>query len=251
MVERKKRVKVSQEVAIKLREQIMSGELGAGGMQLPTEHELGVLFEVGRSSVREALTILEVEGLVEVIRGKGSFVKNEIYRNCSVPVIGIQADFFEMVNAKLNEKPASILAVMELRKILECEMVELAASRATPEDIIEIKMALKKFCIASDKQKETVDIDFMLHYSISKASRNEFLSDLIGRLQKVYQRIILSKRKHAKTKEEFEMLINEHTAIIDAIERHDPQGARQAMIVHVDRSHRIVESIVVDHINGE
>lgn len=242
------REKLSKKITEQLKERILFRQFGAGA-QLPTESELGAMFGASRTSVREALAVLAAEGLITTVRGKGSFVSDEPPGDAALPPKS-DADYFETVYAKLDENPAAILAVMELRKILECETATLAALRATPEDLIGIKMASQKFLVESRERQETADSDFFFHYAIARASRNEFLSDIVKRFQKIYQRIILSKRKRPKSAEEFEKLIAEHAAIIDAIERHEPQEARQAMETHVDRSHRIAEAIVFEYING-
>lgn len=240
--------KLSRKISQQIKDHITFRQFGAGA-QLPSESELSSMFNASRTSVREALAILATEGFITTVRGKGSFINDEPQNIGSLSTKD-DADYFETVYAKLNETPTSILAVMELRKILECETAKLSALRATPEDLIEIKMASQEFLNASQERRETVDSDIFFHFAIAKASRNEFLRDLVKRFQKVYQKIILSKRKLPKTEAEFEKLIIEHAAIIDAIERHQPQEAQRAMEIHVDRSHRIAETIVLEYIKG-
>jgi DNA-binding FadR family transcriptional regulator len=248
MAQKAPRVKISKEIALQLREQIMAGKYPVGS-KLPTENELGRTFNVSRPSVREALTILEAEGLVNIIRGKGSFVVSQSPQSQSAGM-NIRPDFIDAMNRRLADKPASILAVMELREILECEMVQLAAVRATPEDIMELKVFMKRYSLEAKAHKETVDADFMIHYGISKASRNEFLCDLIGRLQEIYKRIILSKRKQPKSQEEFDKEVEEHILIIEAVEKHDPVLAKEAMKAHLVRSHQIAEGIILNQLQS-
>jgi Transcriptional regulators len=242
-----KRVRLSRKISQQLKEQIICRQF-APGTQLPSESELSRMFSASRTSVREALAVLETEGFISIVRGKGSIVAAQPHPTGALAPAQ-NADYFETVYAKLDEKPSSILTVMELRKILECETAKLAALRATPADIIEIKMASQKFFIASKERQETASFDIFFHYAISKASRNEFLSDLVQHFQKIYHKIILSKRKQPKSAAEFEKLIAEHAAIIDAIERHEPEEAQKAMEAHVERSHRIAESLILEYIN--
>lgn len=237
-------VTLSKKIAYHLREQVSIGNFPAGS-KLPTEKELGKRFHASRVSVREALAVLAAEGLVTTIRGKGSFVNSHEESN---RLSQHTADLFENVMQRLQEKPMSILSIMELREILECAMVGLAAVRATPEDILELKLALNQYISDSEEHKETVDSDLALHYNISKASRNEFLWDLLGRLQQIIKHIILSKRKQPKSQEEFDKEVAEHKLIIQAIERHDPEAAKTAMKAHLERSHKIAETVMMQQL---
>jgi len=243
MIQNKNKVKISQEIVNYLREQIKIGYFPIES-QIPIEKDLMLQFHASRVSIREALAILANEGLIYTIRGKGSFVKA---RFPSIPHQENYVDFFDELMRKTNDKPTYILFIMELRKILECGMVELAALRATPKNIIEMKINLRAFSDASKEHKETVTLDYALHYSIAKASKNEVLSNLLNKLHNMYYQIILSKREHIKTNEEFKQLIAEHERIIRAIEKHDPQLAKEAMSKHLERSHHIAESILIKH----
>ncbi len=128
------------------------------GEKLPSEKELMALFQVGRSSVREALHSLVVSRLVEVRPGKGYYIRQHSETLCGE----------ELVQFVISEK--DFLNVMEARERIEPEIALLAAQRALPEDLRRLEEAYAEIeqSMAQGKYYYTGDI----HLGITRAAHN-------------------------------------------------------------------------------
>ncbi|MEE9517675.1 MAG: GntR family transcriptional regulator, partial [Candidatus Adiutricales bacterium] len=111
---------------------VKSGELKPGD-KLPTERDMSQMFGVGRSSIREAIKGLVLSGYLESSQGKGTFIRK------AIPV-----NYLNLTNLQNVLAADQIVALMELREILECNAVKLAAERASSEDIRQIYEALER-----------------------------------------------------------------------------------------------------------
>jgi GntR family transcriptional repressor for pyruvate dehydrogenase complex len=235
MLEKIERVKLSEEILRRLKEMIKSGQFGYGD-KLPVEKRLAEIFGVSRTTVREALAVLEAEGWVSTKRGGGTYVKRA--RNAG-PI--------EPLTSLLGGKNAAILELMEVRKILECEVAMLAASRATPEDIVAIKAAYRDMVEAVSQGKETADADYTIHFAIAKAARNTTISSVISHLHDLYREVVTTNRSHKAKPSSYELILSEHEDIIKAIEKRQGSAARKAMEQHLERAHRIIEEVLVEN----
>lgn len=111
---------------------IKNNELKPGD-KLPPERELAEKLTISRGSLREALRVLESRGMVESKPGEGRFIR-EVNKDA----------FINTENVVLNLEKSSILELIEAREIFEVKIVELAAQRATADDIKAIKRVLLK-----------------------------------------------------------------------------------------------------------
>ena len=149
---------------------VKSGELKPGD-KLPTEREMSLMFGVGRSSIREAIKGLVLSGYLESAQGKGTFIRKDI------PVNDLNLTNFQ--NALAAEQ---IIELMELREILECNAVKLAAERASSEDIRQIYEALERMQACKADIKKFYDPDFDFHVAIAEATHNEMICEMMKRI---------------------------------------------------------------------
>lgn len=142
---------------------IMDNSLKPGD-RLPTENELAESFQVGKSSIREAIKVLQAVGIIEVRRGEGTFVANPVSGNTLNPVL------YQMM---LDSEPIGKL--LELRMIFEPAYTVLAMKNATLEDLARIKEAKEKFeeLVRNGKQRGKDDIEF--HRCILYATHNAYV----------------------------------------------------------------------------
>lgn len=142
-----------------LRDQIAAGRFEEGD-RLPSEADLGRQFNVGRSTVREALRVLSHLGIVETWTGKGSFVRRQE----------------EKVPAKDGMSIREIADIYRFRFVIEAAAAELAARTRTSADIDRIRIAdaRLKDAIASENLEDAVERDFDLHCSFLAAAHNDF-----------------------------------------------------------------------------
>jgi GntR family transcriptional repressor for pyruvate dehydrogenase complex len=146
---------------------LKSGELKPGD-KLPTEREMSQMFGVGRSSIREAVKGLVLSGYLESAQGKGTFVRKDISAN--------DLTLKDLQNALAAER---IIELMELREILECNAVKLAADRANSEDMRRIQEALNHMRECKEDVKRFYDPDFDFHVAIAEATHNEMIGEIM------------------------------------------------------------------------
>lgn len=220
-----KRKSLSTVVFEGLLDQIRSGKLGPGA-QLPTEADLCESFEVSRTVVREAIARLRSEGLVIPRQGKGVFVSEAPLSSFSIP------------DQDLNALP-QMLALLELRLGVEVESAGLCAQRCTAEEARAIRAEMEQVDAAHpDPQATRVHYDHDFHLLIARGAHNPQIIDFLGylgtligpRLQLGY--ILLPALKD----DYFNRIHDEHLAIVEAIERRNPDQARAAMRSHLSNS---------------
>lgn len=159
-----------------------TGQLKAGD-KLPSERELCKLFGVGRSSVREAIKALVVMGNIEVIQGKGTFLRE------GLPT-GNQGSFLEKA---LQAMP--MFDLMEAREILEIKVVQLAADRLDREDILRLHQAIKQMVESKEDMGSFYEADLDFHYALAESTGNKVISEMM----KVITKMIHKHRYHFMT----------------------------------------------------
>jgi len=158
----KKNKKLYMLVVEQIQELIEEGKLKPGE-KLPSERELSSQFGLSRSSIREALTALEIMGLLEIYSGLGTFVSKNVKNSAT--------DNFDDL-----EDSVSPTEIVEARKIIEPQLAKLAAQRATKEDLEEIRANLEKAeALGNDNIEEFERLDEEFHLLIAKAAYNEVL----------------------------------------------------------------------------
>jgi GntR family transcriptional regulator, transcriptional repressor for pyruvate dehydrogenase complex len=204
-------------------EQIASGALSPGD-KLPTESQLMVTLDVSRTVIREAISRLQANKVIETRHGIGSFVLEPPRERLGI----------DMVPATTLH---DVLSVLELRISLETECAGLAAQRAQPGDVQHIRAALD--AIEAARGRDSVDADLQFHIAVARATGNRYFVDILTQLgSSLIPRKRLDSAGIAKANPDaYLMLVNaEHESILDAIARHDSEGARAAMRMHLSNS---------------
>ena len=203
-----------QEIARDLERRISVNEFPVGA-KLPSERELSVEYAVSRPVVREALSQLKLEGLVEARAGSGVYVVDES---------GTRA--FRVQPVVVGET-RSLDQLMELLVTIEVAATRIAAEKRTPEDLKKIKRALigMEYAIASDRLGD--EEDYAFHDAIVAATHNPHFVALCKHLEFGARQVIRQAR--ANTKMHLAGLMqdvqNEHKAIYEAIEQSNPERA--------------------------
>lgn len=216
------RQKTYEIVAERLLALISSRRLGPGDA-IPSERELVQLYRVGRSSIREALRMLESKGVI-TSRGNGSFAVAEFANT-----LNISLDFL------LSVDEADYGELFEVRRILEGEAAALAASRRDDDDLarMEAEIAAMEAGLGSEEGFITADLRF--HLMIAEASGNRLIAHLMDAIRTLLQRS-LSSAYHIPGSPEGAVLL--HRLILEAIAAGRPEEARQRMQEHVSRVQR-------------
>ena len=233
MLEKIERVKLSEEILYRLKEMIKCGKFGYGD-KLPVEKRLAEIFGVSRTTVREALAVLEAEGWVTTKRGGGSYVKR---------VRG--QDPIEPLTAMLGGSDTAILELMELRRILEGEVAMLAASRATEGDIEEIRKAFHDMAQDIANGKDTASSDFAFHYSVAKAAKNKTILSVLSSFHELYYQVVHTNRWHWAKPKDYVRILSEHESILRAIEKRRGAAAKKQMGDHLESVYRLIEEVLL------
>lgn len=193
------------------------------GDQVPTERELTASFRVGRSSVREALRMLESQGVIRSLNG-GAFVV---------------ADAAYPLNSSLRllltlDESTRLHDVIELRSILECEAVALAAERHGPEHLERMDEAIEEMAKGLEEPEGDafIDADLRFHLAVAEATGNRVLLHSMHAVRDVIRRMLMTVFNLPGSAAR---AVEEHRSIRAAIADSDPARAREEMRAHLAR----------------
>lgn len=187
------------------------------GEKLPNEFELGQMFSVGRSTVREAVKSLATKGVLEVRRGDGTYVKSHCSRADDPLGLSGREDKFE-----------TALELFEVRLMLEPELAARAADLATPEELEQLVALCNETERLYRSGADHIPKDIEFHTCIARCSKNRVVETLIPTLNTAVATFgSMTRRKLMQE------TIDTHRAITDAIVDGDAVGARCAMVMHL------------------
>ncbi|MEW9110033.1 FadR/GntR family transcriptional regulator [Cytobacillus gottheilii] len=214
--------KIYEEVAETIIDFIKKGELKPGD-KLDSVEKLAKSFEVGQSTIREALSGLRTMGLVEVRHGEGTFVNSFDPSKFQLPV-----------NIAFLMKIEDIKELYQVREILEVGTAAQAALVHTEDDLLALEKAIIVMENANGNEElaSSGDIDF--HLAIANATHNKLLINLMSSVSSVISETIQEARKvFLYSGNTIEDLKTEHRKIYEAIKNRQPNEARQAMLEHL------------------
>jgi GntR family transcriptional repressor for pyruvate dehydrogenase complex len=217
--------KLSVLVANRILSMINSGELKTGD-QLPPERVLCDKFEVGRTSLREALAALEFVGMIDSRQGRGTIVQS----------IDVAADttYQAMELLLKDESPKDIL---EARKAVEADTAALAAMRANDQDLVTMENTIKEMDIHLKREKVfSMESDRQFHLTIAKASHNTILYRLARMvLNFTRQTLWTTLRDHTHMNPKLpQKYMSQHHDLFSAIKDSKPEVARDVMVNHLE-----------------
>ena len=209
---------LAQQTAERLYARIVAEGQPGPGEKLPNELELSQELGVSRTTLREAIRSLVTQGVLEVRRGKGTFVSERV---------GEIEDFgfggLEQVKGQLRD-------LFELRSIFEPQAAKLACLRATEEELADIleKGAAVEACIRAGRDR--VEADGAFHAAIVRATHNEFMVRLLPLIHRAVYTAV-------GTGEHGEQLaadtLRDHALLLEFFQRRDGSGAEYAMAIHM------------------
>ncbi len=202
---------------------ITEGELRPGD-RLPSETELAEQFGVGRSSIREAMRVLHLLGVIEVIQGKGTFVRQPA-------ILPLMIDWSRIAQMGV------IAEVMEARQFIEVLLAQLAAERATEEDIKALRSALEHSRESLSSLESSIQAGVNFHLVLADAAHNEVLALMYRTIRDLY---LETARQTRITPEIAHDRLHDHERILQAILARDPEAAAQAMKEHLEKAYQIL-----------
>ena len=222
----KRQDKLSNQVADQIQDLILSKTIKLGD-RLPTERELGEQFQVSRTVVREAIRILEARGLLDSQTGSGTYAR-ALRGEDVVNSIGMYLSS--------HDHTYTIESIMEVRRVLEIQVVKLAAERATQENINQLEEILEQMCISSNDIDIYSQWDLKFHLTLAHACNNELFKILIEPLGEALFDVIWTA---STTPGAIEDACRFHNEILNAIKNRDSAQAMELMKAHLDQAQRV------------
>ncbi|OLN30215.1 FadR/GntR family transcriptional regulator [Desulfosporosinus metallidurans] len=214
--------KIYEQIVDQIGQLVAEGQLKPGD-RLPSERELVERFQVSRASIREAISALEMMGLIEVRSGEGTYIRE-------VNIDSVVAPLAWML---FIEKDTD-LELYEARKILEVQAAGLAAERAEDDEMSDMFEALEIMRVDLQKQLLGEEADHHFHYAIARATHNKILFRLMNTISDTMQKTLKSSRsKLYEDTNSPERLYKEHLLIYEAIKNHDAESAQKLMLAHL------------------
>ena len=218
-------VRLAQVVAEQIRDSIIDTGLAAGE-KLHTESMLMAEHSVSRSTIREAMKILQAENIVEIRHGRGSFVASNTGR--SKDPLGLSfAD-----SSKL------LPDLMEVRLLMEPSIAQIAADRRTESDLKEMEKYLQQMTEIGRRGEDYHNCDFQFHISVARATHN-------GVLDRIFPVILEGiETGYAQTvhiQGSFERAIDYHQRILQAIREQNAAEAACLTQMHIRQTLRDIQ----------
>ena len=208
---------LSQSVADNILSMITIEKRFSVGDKLPNELDLSEELNVSRTTLREAIRILVALDILEIQRGKGTYVKENAFKK--------QQDLEQLSNIKVNAKD-----LYEMRLIFEPEAAYYATLRATDSEIKRILEFGKKVEKEIRNHQDRTDDEHSFHKAIAQATHNEFMNKLMPIL---YQAISKGVYLSLQSDKAIEDTINDHRMIMEFLEQRNAEGAKNAMKIHI------------------
>jgi len=208
--------RVTAKLIEKIKHFIATGKVAPGG-RFPPERELAKEFHVNRASLRQALKVLEIMGVLTQRVGDGTYLSTSAELILNEPL-----DFLILLDDLSHRE------LFETRMIVEPELAARAAERARAEDLIELRKAITAMETSRTNQ-ERLDADLAFHERIFRASGNRICHLLF----KVIHRSVLNSMSRLSTRVALERPLSYHKRIFAAIQQRNAEEARRAMLDHI------------------
>lgn len=198
---------------------MLEGRLRSGD-KLPPERELAERFGVSRTSVRDAIRVLELMGLLEPRQGEGTVVRD------------LSPDLLVHPLASLLVRSRERLSeLLDVRKMIEPPLAARAAELATAEEVAGLEEILARQEEKMLQGVVTIEEDSEFHYAIATAARNRVVLRVLDVLMDLLRE---SRERSLQVKGRLQKSLEGHRRILQAIRRRDPADAEAAMRHHLE-----------------
>jgi GntR family transcriptional repressor for pyruvate dehydrogenase complex len=209
-------------------QQMLSEGVLRPGTKLPPERELAIHFKVARSSLRQALKVLEMMGVITQRIGDGSYLNQDASSVLSVPM-----EFLFLLDG------ISVEELTEVRILMEPALAAKAAQRANADDIALLRQSVSDLENSKHDRVKLIASDLLFHKVIFEASGNR----LMGRLFHTIHRAMLDMMMFTSQVVDLEHTIAFHKPILGAIEKRDAALASKLMSDHMNDAARLLDQI--------
>jgi GntR family transcriptional repressor for pyruvate dehydrogenase complex len=204
-----------------LREHVVAAGLKTGD-RLPSERDLAERLRVSRASIKQAIVVLEVQGLVEIRHGGGMFLRTDSLT--PEPV------------AELVERRRRLPDVLDAREAIETKLADLAAARRTDEDLAEIDAAVRAMRDEIDNGELGEEGDRLFHAAVTASAHSSLLAEF---MREIAEQIAESRHESLQQPHRPAKSLTQHIKIAEAIRARDQRAARAAMRKHLETVSRV------------
>lgn len=208
---------LSQSIADTILSMITIEKRFAPGDKLPSEIELAAELNISRTTLREAVKLLAGYNVLEIQRGRGTFVTETAFQH--------KQDLEPMCDIKVNAKD-----LYEMRLIFEPEAAFLAAVRGTDQEIKRITDFGRRIEQEIASGLDRTGDEHSFHKAIAQATHNEFMNQLMPIL---YQAITKGVSLSVRSDKALRDTVNDHRMIMEFLEQRNGEGAKNAMKIHI------------------
>lgn len=221
-----RRIRTHEQVLTQIQEKILTGSLRVGD-RLPSERDFVEALGVSRTSVREALRVLESMGIVDAHVGSGRDAGSTVAGRSTAAL----SNLLRLHMALSQFRPSDLI---EVRIQLERSAAERAASQADTEDIERLRRLIDSMAAPGVDHETFHELDTEFHIAIARASHNALAADLMQALRDA----VKTEMKAAFTRVHnwalvVKQLTNEHREVLAAIEEHDGELAANRVTKHI------------------
>lgn len=221
-----RRIRTHEQVLTQIQEKILTGSLRVGD-RLPSERDFVRALGVSRTSVREALRVLESMGIVDAHVGSGRDAGSTVAGRSTAAL----SNLLRLHMALSQFRPADLI---EVRTQLERFAAQRAAAQADAEDIERLGQLIESMAAPGVDHETFHELDTDFHLAVARASHNDLVADLMQALRDA----VKTEMKAAFTRVSdwasmVKQLTDEHREILAAIEDHDGELAANRVTQHI------------------
>ena len=221
------------------KKKIMDGELRPGE-KLPPERDIAERLNVSRNSVREAIRIMDMTGVISSQQGSGNYITCEFQKSLAETMTMMFA--MDQIDYK---------QISQIRQALECLAFSLAIEHASDKQIKEMESLVKELDKSTDDVKNAA-LDKKLHFMLAQSSGNILVLDFLEACSGVIDSFIHDMRAAILRTEERKKLLNEcHKKLIEALKEKDETKGQEALKRHFILINEILEEKLNCSLNVE
>lgn len=193
---------------------------------MPAERELAEAFGVSRTSVRDAIRVLELIGQVEPRQGEGTVVRDLSSDPLVTPLVSV-----------LARNKTLLSELLDVRLMLEPPLAARAAVHITEEEVAHLRQILRQQEARVGQGEPPVEEDSDFHYTVALAAKNTIVLKVLDMLMDLLRE---SRERSLQVAGRVEKSLAGHRRILEAISRHDPDAAEAAMRQHIVEIQEVV-----------
>ncbi|MBU0965341.1 MAG: FadR family transcriptional regulator [Proteobacteria bacterium] len=209
-----------EEIVDQIQQLILRGELKAGD-KLPPERTLAQTFKVSRNCVREALRALTEKKVLESRRGDGNYI-------CPPDDSALVSSLAQAIQVQKNR----LRDIFEFRQMIEPQIAALAARHITTDELTRLKILIFEQERKNVAGEDIAELDMEFHLLLAEASRNMVLLEVVKLLNSI---LLETRSEFLQSEARRTASVRSHIDIINALEKHDEDGACLAMKGHLKK----------------